>query len=52
MGDVYFEMFVGVDFSRMLVMLSMKGWRCLCGCGGNECGGMGWRMMVGKVVVK
>ena len=36
----------------MLVMLSMKGWRRLGGCGGNKCGRMGWQMMVGKVVVK
>jgi len=33
-------------------MASMKGWRRLGGWGDNGCGGMGWWMRVGKVVVK
>jgi len=24
----------------VLVMMPMKGWRCLGGCGGNGCGGV------------
>jgi len=36
----------------VLVIASMKGWQHLGGWGGNGCGGMGWRMRVGKVVVK
>jgi len=33
-------------------MASMKEWRCLGSWGGNGCGGMGWWMIVGKVVLK
>jgi len=34
------------------VMASIKGWRHLGDWDGNGCGGMGWWMRVGKVVVK
>jgi len=66
MGYVYFEVLVGVDFSRIAIHCEgfpLDRERCvgdgvservvtLGGWGGNGCGGMGWWTRVGKVVVK